>query len=67
MATATTPQPYTADQPENSTTSVDANRSCRHRKGKELFLLTLFRRRLEYPALKRAVREQHALFGANVV
>jgi len=25
MATATTPQPYTADQPENSTTSVDAN------------------------------------------
>jgi hypothetical protein len=25
MATATTPQPYTADRPENSTTSVDAN------------------------------------------
>ena len=36
-------------------------------KGKDLFLLDLFRRRLEYPALKRAVREQHALFGANVV
>ena len=27
MATSTTPQPYTADRPENSTTSVDANRS----------------------------------------
>src|ERR1700730_12915915 len=26
MATSTTPQPYTADRPENSTTSVDANR-----------------------------------------
>src|SRR5438477_6550748 len=25
MATSTTPQPYTADRPENSTTSVDAN------------------------------------------
>jgi phage terminase large subunit-like protein len=25
------------------------------------------RRRLEYPALKRAVREQQSLFGANVV
>ena len=36
-------------------------------KGKELFLLGLFRRRLEYPALKRAVREQHSLFGADVV
>ena len=36
-------------------------------KGKELFLLAVFRRRLEYPALKRAVREQQNLFGANVV
>jgi hypothetical protein len=26
MATSTTPQPYTADPPENSTTSVDASR-----------------------------------------
>ena len=25
MATSTTPQPYTAERPENSTTSVDAN------------------------------------------
>jgi hypothetical protein len=36
-------------------------------KGKELFLLGLFRRRLEYPALKRAVREQQSQFEANVV
>jgi predicted phage terminase large subunit-like protein len=36
-------------------------------KGKHLFLLGLFRRRLEYPALKRAVREQQGLFGANEV
>ena len=36
-------------------------------KGKELFLIGLFRRRLEYPALKRAVREQQSLFNANVV
>src|ERR1700756_2640467 len=36
-------------------------------KGKELFLLGLFRRRLEYPALKRAVREQQSLFGATEV
>src|SRR5947199_297575 len=36
-------------------------------KGKNLFLLAVFRRRLEYPALKRAVREQQSLFGANVV
>ena len=35
--------------------------------GKELFLLGLFRRRLEYPALKRAVCEQQSLFGASVV
>jgi predicted phage terminase large subunit-like protein len=36
-------------------------------KGKHLFLLALFRRRLEYPALKRAVREQQSLFDASVV
>ena len=36
-------------------------------RGKDLFLLGLFRRRLEYPALKRAVREQLSLFGATVV
>ena len=36
-------------------------------KGKHLFLISVFRRRLEYPALKRAVREQHSLFGASVV
>src|SRR5437016_4851843 len=34
---------------------------------KDLFLLGVFRRRLEYPALKRAVRKQQSLFGANVV
>jgi phage terminase large subunit-like protein len=27
----------------------------------------VFRRRLEYPALKRAVREQQSLFSADVV
>ena len=37
------------------------------RKRQNLFLLPVFRRRLEYPALKRAVREQQSLFGANVV
>src|SRR6478672_8709356 len=36
-------------------------------RGKDLFLLDLFRRRLEYPALKRAVREQQSLFRANEV
>jgi predicted phage terminase large subunit-like protein len=36
-------------------------------KGKDLFLLGLFRRRLEYPELKRAVREQQNLFEASVV
>jgi predicted phage terminase large subunit-like protein len=36
-------------------------------KGKDLFLLGLFRRRLEYPALKRAVHEQQHLFNASVV
>jgi predicted phage terminase large subunit-like protein len=35
--------------------------------GKNLFLLGVFRWRLEYPALKRAVREQQRLFGATVV
>jgi phage terminase large subunit-like protein len=35
--------------------------------GKHLFLLDVFRRRLEYPALKRAVREQRSLFNAKVV
>src|SRR5207237_3938880 len=36
-------------------------------KDKNLFLLGVFRRRLEYPALKRAVREQQSLFDAQVV
>jgi predicted phage terminase large subunit-like protein len=36
-------------------------------KGKNLYLLSVFRRRLEYPALKRAVRDQQNLFAANVV
>src|SRR6266550_342109 len=36
-------------------------------RGKDLFLLDVFRRRLEYPALKRAVREQQCLFGATEV
>ena len=36
-------------------------------KGKQLFLLAVFRRQLEYPALKRAVREQQSLFNATVV
>jgi predicted phage terminase large subunit-like protein len=36
-------------------------------KGKDLFLLAVFRQRLEYPALKRAVRKQESLFRANVV
>jgi predicted phage terminase large subunit-like protein len=31
------------------------------------FLIGVFRRRLEYPALKRAVREQQSLFHASVV
>src|SRR5207248_3664692 len=34
---------------------------------KNLYLLGVLRRRLEYPALKRAVREQRDHFGANVV
>jgi predicted phage terminase large subunit-like protein len=36
-------------------------------KGKNLFLLGLFRKRLEYLALKRAVLEQQSLFNATVV
>src|ERR1700751_1635808 len=36
-------------------------------KGKDLFLLDVFRRRLEYPALKRAVRDRQSLFNATVV
>ena len=36
-------------------------------KGKDLFLIGLFRRRLEYPDLKRAVREQQDLYNAQVV
>jgi predicted phage terminase large subunit-like protein len=36
-------------------------------KGKDLYLLAVFRQRLEYPALKRAVREHQSEFGANVV
>jgi predicted phage terminase large subunit-like protein len=36
-------------------------------RGKDLFLLGLFRRRLEYPALKRAVCEQQSQFDATVV
>ena len=32
--------------------------------GKNLFLLGLFRRRLEYPAFKRAVREQESQFAS---
>jgi predicted phage terminase large subunit-like protein len=36
-------------------------------KDKELFLLAVFRQKLEYPALKRAVREQQSRFKATVV
>jgi predicted phage terminase large subunit-like protein len=36
-------------------------------KGKNLYLLAVFRRRLEYPALKRAVCDQQKQFEANVV
>ena len=35
--------------------------------GKNLYLLGLLRRRLEYPDLKRAVVEQQALYNATVV
>jgi phage terminase large subunit-like protein len=36
-------------------------------KGKNLYLLGVLRKRLEYPDLKRAVREQQSLFSARVV
>ena len=36
-------------------------------KGKELYLLDVLRRRLEYPELKRAVREQYERFRPSVV
>jgi predicted phage terminase large subunit-like protein len=36
-------------------------------RGKNLFLLNVLRKRLEYPALKRAVREQQSQFDADVV
>jgi predicted phage terminase large subunit-like protein len=36
-------------------------------RGKNLYLLGLLRQRLEYPALKRAVREQQSLFKATEV
>jgi hypothetical protein len=36
-------------------------------KGKDLYLLNLLRKRVEYPALKRAVREQQSLFNATLV
>jgi predicted phage terminase large subunit-like protein len=36
-------------------------------KGKNLYLLGVLRKKLEYPALKRAVRDQQSLFNANVV
>ena len=35
--------------------------------GKNLYLVGLLRRRLEYPALKRAVLEQQSLYNASVV
>jgi len=36
-------------------------------KGKDLYLLHVLRRRMEYPELKRMVREQAQAFAANVV
>jgi phage terminase large subunit-like protein len=36
-------------------------------KGKDLYLLHVSRRRMEYPELKRAVREQYARFRPSVV
>jgi len=36
-------------------------------KGKDLYLLNVFRKRLEYPELKRAIREQAAAFGARTI
>jgi len=35
--------------------------------GKDIYLLHVFRKQLEYPDLKRAVRHQRQLFSANVV
>ena len=35
--------------------------------GKDLYLIDVLRRRMEYPELKRAVRDQHALFRPSVV
>ena len=35
--------------------------------GKNLYLFEVLRRRMEYPELKRAVRDQHALFRPSVV
>jgi predicted phage terminase large subunit-like protein len=35
--------------------------------GKDLYLIDVLHRRMEYPELKRAVRDQHALFRASVV
>ena len=36
-------------------------------RGKELYLLDVLHRRLEYPELKRAVREQYERFRPSVV
>jgi phage terminase large subunit-like protein len=36
-------------------------------KGKDLYLLHVLRKRMEYPELKRAVREQRDAFEASVV
>src|SRR5271157_5556238 len=36
-------------------------------KGKDIYLLNVLRRRMEYPELKRAVREQREAFDASVV
>ena len=36
-------------------------------KGKELYLIDVLRKRLEYPELKRAVREQYERFRPSVV
>jgi predicted phage terminase large subunit-like protein len=36
-------------------------------RGKELYLIDVFRKRLEYPELKRAVREQYERFRPSVV
>jgi phage terminase large subunit-like protein len=35
--------------------------------GKDLYLLDVLRRRMEYPELKRAAREQRERFGPSVV